>query len=265
MNKQYTHIDDEWFCNICDYKGKTRQSITSHIWRKHTEHGLAHKAGVKPGHVSWNKGLTKETDERVRKTGETLKSKYKKGNIKPSYGNLGKRGWNKGITKDTDERVRKNTENIISSYKNGKVDLTNRKSISFRNKMSIIAKNRGFGGYTENGGHGTKFKVKDSFGKDVCLQSTYELKCSEILNELNVKWIRPTCLIYVIGNKQKRYYADFYLTEYNIFLDPKNDYLIEIDKEKIESVIKQNKIKLKVITEKQLNIDYFKQLLKLHL
>lgn len=47
--------------------------------RKGTNHSEESKNKIsesKKGHVSWNKGLTKETDERVRKSGETRKSLY---------------------------------------------------------------------------------------------------------------------------------------------------------------------------------------------
>lgn len=54
-----------------------------------------HRHGVE----SWNKGLTKETDERVKQYGEQG-SKTKKG-CTP---------WNKGLSKETDERVRKYCE-----------------------------------------------------------------------------------------------------------------------------------------------------------
>lgn len=88
MNKQYINTDNKWFCKLCDYNSKTRQSITSHIWRKHTEKGLLHKGGSHKGHISWNIGLTKETDERVRKNSEnlskTLQIKIKNGTYIPS-------------------------------------------------------------------------------------------------------------------------------------------------------------------------------------
>ena len=45
------------------------------------------------------------------------------------------------------------------------------------------------------------------------------------------------------GNK-RRYYPDFYLPDYNVYLDPKNRYLIKVDEYKINRVIKENGIKL---------------------
>lgn len=80
---EYIKLDNEFKCKFCDFHTKTMQSVTSHIWYNHTEEGkenifkkknykelrLNYKiATLKNGnHRSWNKGLTKETDDRVRK------------------------------------------------------------------------------------------------------------------------------------------------------------------------------------------------------
>lgn len=52
------------------------------------------------GMSSWNKGLTKEIDERIRKFGNKI-----------SKINIGRKSWNVGLTNENDERVRKNSEN----------------------------------------------------------------------------------------------------------------------------------------------------------
>ena len=57
------------------------------------------------GRIPWNKGLTKETDERLKTQGETFKQKYKDGKIKI---------WSDGLNKETDERIKN------SSIKNSK-------------------------------------------------------------------------------------------------------------------------------------------------
>lgn len=112
------------------------------------------------------------------------------------------------------------------------------------------------GGYRPNAGRSKKFHVTDSFGTAVCLQSTFELKCSEILDELGIRWIRPKSLIY----DNRRYFPDFYLVDYDIFLDPKNDYLAKIDQVKIDKVIEQNNVKVYILTEEKINDEYIKRL-----
>jgi hypothetical protein len=129
-------------------------------------------------------------------------------------------------------------------------------SVWTKEQRSEHAKKHNFGGYRENAGRSKKFKVIDSFGRETTLQSTYELRCSEILNNLGFKWLRPKALKY----DGKNYFADFYLPDYNIWLDPKNDYKAKQDEEKISKVINQNNIKLFVILNHQLTEEYIRRL-----
>ena len=162
----------------------------------------------------------------------------------------GKTGWNKGLTKDTDERVKKYSSSLKTRYHN---DLKPHGcAIWSTEQRSLEAKQQGFGGYRENAGRSKKFRVMDSYGKETVLQSSYELKCSEILNELGVKWIRPKALKY----NGKNYYADFYLTEYGIYLDPKNSYKATLDYEKINAVQEQNNVKVYILLEEHLTTEY---------
>lgn len=123
-------------------------------------------------------------------------------------------------------------------------------------QRSENAKKHGFGGYRENAGRSKKFKVIDSYGNETTLQSSYELKCSEILNELGIKWLRPKALKY----NNRNYFADFYLPDFDIWLDPKNDYKASLDAEKIKSVIEQNNVNLHVILQHQLTLEFIKSL-----
>ena len=60
------------------------------------------------GKIPWNKGLTKETDIRVKQYADKLKGNTCAKNSIP---------WNKGLTKETDERVLKYTETHIETLK----------------------------------------------------------------------------------------------------------------------------------------------------
>ena len=83
--------------------------------------------------------------------------------------------------------------------------------------------------------------------------SSYEKKYFDILFKSNIKWQNPKTFKYYINNKLKHYKPDFYLPKYNLYIDTKNEYLIKKDKEKIEAVIQQNPIKLKIITKEMLD------------
>lgn len=112
------------------------------------------------------------------------------------------------------------------------------------------------GGYRPNAGRSKKFKVLDTYGNVVTLQSSYELNVFEILCELGIEWIRPRALKY----DNKNYFADFYLPVYDIWLDPKNEFKAKQDVEKIEKVIKQNDIKLYVLLKHHITKSFISSL-----
>ncbi|MCK4526001.1 hypothetical protein KAW18_01415 [candidate division WOR-3 bacterium] len=60
------------------------------------------------GRVAWNKGLTKENDDRVKKQGETYKERYVNGEIDEV--------WCKGKTKETDPGLMQVSESLLSFY-----------------------------------------------------------------------------------------------------------------------------------------------------
>lgn len=64
-------------CPHCN-KEYSKMGIGTHIWRKHGE-GKTHDPNK--NRVAWNKGLTKETDERVKQFGETYSKRAKEGKI----------------------------------------------------------------------------------------------------------------------------------------------------------------------------------------
>ena len=92
------------------------------------EHVLSIKEGIRKSGGAWNKGLTKETDERVNKFAVTIKNQYKKGRTawcegitKKDNSKLSHPSWNKGLTKETDKRVKENGISIskIDSWSKG--------------------------------------------------------------------------------------------------------------------------------------------------
>lgn len=160
--------------------------------------------------------------------------------------------WNKGLTKETDKRI-KSPENCLGICLDPIKEKQRRLSISKTQKINGVS-----GGYRENAGRSKKFKVYDSFGKQTTLQSTFELNCSEILAELGINWIRPKAVKY---DKTRNYFADFYLPDYDIWLDPKNDYKAKLDEEKIRKVREQNGIILYILLEYQITKSYISSIL----
>jgi len=164
--------------------------------------------------------------------------------------------WNKGLNKATSEAVAEQSLKQKLSYSEGKRKPSGAATFS-KEKLSRLAKERGFGGYREGSGRSKKFKVCDSYGREVTLQSSYELQCSVVLDELELKWTRPSYLPY----GEKKYFPDFFLVDYQVYLDPKNNFLKAKDQEKIQKVINQNNVKIFVLGHKEINKEYIRSLL----
>jgi len=175
----------------------------------------------------------------------------------PNHGyKNGRKGWNKGLTKKDDPRLQKLAESLSKTLKqipkHGCCAWT-------KQQRSENAKQMGFGGYRPNAGRSKKFPVIDSQGTHTTLQSTYELECYNILTDLKIRWMRPKALKY----NGKNYFADFYLIDFDIWLDTKNDYKAKLDEPKINAVIQQNNVKLFVLLKPQITKDFIANLVKL--
>lgn len=114
---------------------------------------------------------------------------------------------------------------------------------------------QGFGGNRCRGHHG--WYTSPTAGR-VYLESSYEFKVAESLDSYGVKWIRPSkkdAFHYQLPDETRvrRYEADFYLPDYDVYLDPKNEYRIIKDKRKIRLVRQTYKIRLLVLTEIELD------------
>lgn len=167
-------------------------------------------------------------------------------NPNKGYNNGTREAWNKGLSKETDIRVEKNAKSVKESLE-GKPRYGCCAKEWHTKPEAKIASSKG-GGYRENAGRSKKFKVFDSFGTQTTLQSTYEYACFEILCELGLRWVRPKSLKY----KEKNYFADFYLLDFDVYLDTKNDYKAKQDKDKIRLVNEQNNNRVFVLLKEQI-------------
>lgn len=99
----------------------------------------------------------------------------------------------------------------------------------------------------ENPNCGGETNYKKYIYKNVYMDSSWEIKLAKFLDLHHIKWQRSRKFVFLWtdrDNKIRRYYPDFYLPKYNLYLDPKNKFLLEKDKFKINQVIKENNIDL---------------------
>ena len=108
----------------------------------------------------------------------------------------------------------------------------------------------------------SKYSKNTEYAPGIILESSYEIRTAVILDSLNIKWIKVRQGYKWDDNgKTRRYIPDFYLPDHDVFLDPKNDYLIKKDKRKIESAMKLNNMKVIVLDKTQLTEDFIKNIL----
>lgn len=174
----------------------------------------------------------------------------------PGFNEKGRAAWNKGLTKDTDERVRKIGEILHSKYASGELvgSFTGRShTAETKQKLSQIAIANGYGGHP----HRRYIEYKG-----VLLDSGLELLLAQKLDSLDIEWQRCSRFPYTdLCGKKHHYTPDFYLPEYDVYLDPKNDFLINNvnpalgykDLDKIRWVMEQNNIKVIILSEEQVN------------
>jgi len=89
-------------------------------------------------------------------------------------------------------------------------------------------------------------------GTIVKLDSSWEEILAKRLDFLNIVWERPKSIKWIDKNGIRRnYFPDFYLSDFDIFLDPKNPYAIRAQKDKLECLTQQvkNLIIIKTLEE----------------
>lgn len=191
---------------------------------------------------------------------ENLNRKYKNGM-------LGKKGSNQYIkskalglpkpiiSKETKQKMSAN------SIEANRIYWSNQEN---RDRQSEHAKRRGLGGVRQSRWIRYKDKV---------LGSSYELIVAKDLDENGILWDNGPRYkkIYVdpLG-KYRTYTPDFYLIDYDVYLDPKNEFLINninphlgfSDTEKIQLVQLQNDCKIVILNKNELSWDIIKTKLK---
>lgn len=147
--------------------------------------------------------------------------------------------WNKGLSRETNEIVES------TAQKNKGKKFPNKYSIETRAKFSENAKRTGLGGYRPH-------PNKGQFYKETWFDSRWEVKVAQSLDQNNIRWIRPK-IGFVWNEAGNKYYPDFFLPEFDVYLDPKNPYLMIKDAVKLENASRINNISVIPLSEDQLN------------
>lgn len=223
---------DDLFCQYCGKQCKNLNSLKQHEVRcKKNPNAISVRDNFSEYRlrcqsnnllcIPWNKGLTKDTDDRVKKYGDTNHNRYAKGEIK---------SWCDGLTKETDDRIKKYaskiSDTISNKIENGEWHCQNRQRIEY---------------------------------KDSIFDSTWEFEFVKFLDFHNIKWVRNEhSFVYIFENSEHRYFPDLYLPDYDLYIEIKGR-VIEKDKAKWEQFNK--KLDIYFLKDlKKLDIDYFKNI-----
>lgn len=202
----YYELDGKWVCKECNRNFTSKQATTSHIYRAHVIPGQSTGGGHAIGKPAWNKGLSRQTDVRVKKYSDSQK---------------GKPGTFTGKTHTVEAREK------ISA------------------KLSINNK----------GGRCKWFEVA---GQKV--QGTWEQNAAIKFEEFGIRWQKLNTnkytFEYEMDGKSRSYTPDFYLPDYDVYLELKGRWWGR-DKEKMDLVVEKYKDKRIVVIEKD---DYEKLL-----
>ena len=89
----------------------------------------------------------------------------------------------------------------------------------------------------QNGSRSPEYYYNENTGEEVLLESSWEVEVAEKLDNLDIRWTRPDPIDWKSENGDKhKYYPDFFLPAHNLYLDPKNPYCMERDKEKMKKI-----------------------------
>ena len=145
------------------------------------------------------------------------------------------------------ERVKK--AHFEGKYKNAKYNRIGRKQTEVtKNKLREIALNSKHRRLLRS----TR-PYKHVNGDIVLLDSSWEEALAKRLDDQKINWVRPSIPIEWIDNNKKthNYFPDFYLPDYNLYLDPKNPAVFKNQIEKIKILLNKmkNLIILKTLEE----------------
>lgn len=157
--------------------------------------------------------------------------------------------WNKGLTKETDERVKQSSETYKTNFETGKFKIIGHKhTLETRNKLSEIRSKyleKCPNGFPDVGW----YKIQNINGEEFTVRGTWERDFGNYLTLHKILWIRNVYLKYIkFDGSIHRYNPDFYLPELDLYIEVKG-YFSEKDKLKTKLVLEQNKINLKFVKE----------------
>lgn len=170
----------EWKCKDCDKVFTVLQSYCGHR-RKHSAY-----AKLRAKESCWNRGKTKEKDQRIKKYAETYSKKIESGEIVT---------WSKGLSKESDHRIARVAEKISAT----------------------VSKKRDEGTW-----HNSFSRARQHSYANELFHGSWEIKTAMWFDKNHVVWERNKRQFdYVFLEKARKYTPDFFLPEHDCYLEVK--------------------------------------------
>ena len=170
----------------------------------------------------------------------------------------GKPAWNKGKTKETDDRIKKYGEKYSQKVQSGEIIPAFTGKTHSPETRKILQQKALSNDYTRVNKKTVPYTTID--GNTVMLDSKWEITLAQNLDAAGIIWIRPKPLKwYDKNNKSHNYFADFYIPQWDAYLDPKNDWAEVDQKEKLD-YLRENYNNIFILKKHQLDIDNIKKI-----
>lgn len=145
----------------------------------------------------------------------------------------GKEPWHKGLSKETNEKLRLKTEKIKKKYITGELSpSTKGKHISDEHKKAIsdFMRKRYDSGWMPKAGRCKKIKYNSLIAGEISIDGSWELITAQYLDRIEVHWKRnKNRFFYINENGKGSYYTpDFYVEEWATYIEVKG-YVTEKD------------------------------------
>lgn len=186
------------YCKYCEKECKNKNSLAQHEIRCKSN---PDKIEVKSNFIKYNEKLRNGEVEKIYKN---------------HYDKAKKLGLEKPImSEETKRKIGEASKNYV---------WTKERKESHSKIMSDVAKNNPESYSTNNVcGRSKRGKYIDSYNNEVVLHSGWEFLVAEYLDNNNIKWtnIIDEELLYFWEGNERRYYPDFYLPEYDKYIEVK--------------------------------------------
>lgn len=199
------------YCNL-DFTGMTASERANHTrWCTKNPKYEEYRTN---GNLAKARIIASSSDSR-KKAAEKIKTRHKEG----AYINSRKKCYQTKVKNGTLNHTEETKEKI--------------RQIALRSNHQRVSK------YTH--------KFIDKRGREFMFDSSWEDALAIRLDELDIDWTRPEPIPWKDQDgKDHKYFPDFYLPSFDLYLDPKNPYYQKIQKEKLDIV--SNQINLLILS-----------------